>query len=64
MLTQVIRCCGPTAVTTADLSYHVLAAMGTPALNLHLKQVAVCRLTTGLDIYCSEKNKQTADLCC
>lgn len=42
MLPQVICRYGPGAVTTADLSCHVLAAMGTPVLSLHLEQVAVC----------------------
>lgn len=42
MLTQVICCYEPRAVATADLSLHVLVAMGTSALHLHLNQVLVC----------------------
>lgn len=45
MLTQVICCYGPSmAVMPADLNSHVLAAMGTLVLRLHLKQAAVSHL--------------------
>ena len=38
----------PGAVTAADFSSHLLAAMGTPRLNPHLKLVAFCQWNESL----------------
>ena len=51
----------PGAVTTADLRYHVLAAMGTPVLNLHVKQVEVCQ-DKGIVVLCCYRGTRSASM--